>query len=954
MVLLALATAAVVVLALLNLHQLRIYHQPTDAALWRPTTAGLEAAAIAPGAHTPLRAGDVLITVNGAPVTKPAEVERALYRAGTGGALTYIVARQGQLLALHVPVTASPSPLARYMFLDAVGLLYLMVGLFVLGRRRSAPQAVSFYLFCLASFALYAFHYTGKLNLFDRTIFWGNEAALLAAPCLLLHFALRFPAGAPQRGRRVVRLAEGLLYLPALLVGLLEVALATGAVWLPVALSVSLDVVDRASYGLLAGYFLAAVLVLLRHQRAARDQPGRVAQQARVMAWGIGLALAPFFALYVAPYLLGADMPRFAGWAVASLVLVPLAFAYAIWRHHLLQADMVFRRGLAYTLATAAVVVVYLAVIGLAGVLIHTRLPAWGWSGWLVAILVTALLFEPMKEWVQERLDRMFYRERYDDRRTLIEFGRQMSAQPELERLLELAISRLRQTLSVPRVAVLLMEDPEGGWRSSEPLQGAAGAAALDPLLRHFGVANAGRLVHEAVPDAVRRLGLDYLIPCQLQGRTVAVVGLGRTQRGELLPGEDLALVEALAGYLAIGIENAQLYARLRLKAEEYERLKDFNQNIVESIQVGVVAVNLEGKVESWNAQMEVLTARPRQLALGQPIAGLLGEEFARAFRQASAEGGIHTHPKFPMPALGPQTLGPKTVDLAIAPLVTSQFERIGHIILLDDVTAAAAMEQQLIQADRLRSVGLLAAGVAHEVNTPLAVISSHSQMLAKLTPAGDARAPVLDTITQQTFRASEIIANLLNFSRTGAARFLRVELNTVLRDALALVEHPLRSAGIHVICALHPEPVEVLGDSGKLQQVFLNLILNARDAMPHGGTLRLASGVHPANGAAASGWVSVSDSGEGIPAALQHRIFDPFFTTKMANRPTDARRPESATMSTGTGLGLAVTYGIVQEHGGAIRVDSVSGHGAEFTVELPMLAPVAAARSAETLARPV
>ncbi|MGH9417472.1 MAG: ATP-binding protein [Terriglobales bacterium] len=953
-VVLALATATIVVLALLNLHQLWIYRHPTDAALWRPTAAGLVVAATAPGAATPLRAGDALVTVNGAPMASPGDVARALYGAAIGGTLRYIVIRDGRLLELQVPVTASQPPLARYGFLDAVGLLYLMIGLFVLGRRRSAPQAVSFYLFCLASFALYAFHFTGKLNLFDRTIFWGNEAALLVAPCLLLHFALRFPASAtPLRSNRALQRAEALLYVPALLLGLLEVALASGAVWLPVTLSVSLDVMDRASYGLLAGYFLAALAVLVRHQRAARAQPGRVAQQARVMAWGIGLALAPFFVLYVAPYLLGADMPRFANWAVASLVLVPLAFAYAIWRHHLLQADMVFRRGLAYTLATAAVVLVYLAVIGLAGVLIHTRLPAWGWSGWLLAILVTALLFEPMKAWLQERLDRLFYRERYDDRRTLIEFGRQMSAQPELERLLELATSRLRQTLSVPRVSVLLMEEPARGWRCAQSLPGAGGAAALLPLLSHFAAPNACRLVLEAVPDAVRRSGLDYLIPCQLQGRTVALVGLGRTQRGELLPGEDLALVEALAGYLAIGIENAQLYERLRLKAEEYERLKDFNQSIVESIQVGVVAVNLQGRVESWNAQMEVLTARPRQLALGQPIASLLGGEFARVFGQASATGGIHTHPKFPMPALGPQTLGPKIMDLAIAPLVTSQFERIGHIILLDDVTATAAMEQQLIQADRLRSVGLLAAGVAHEVNTPLAVISSHSQMLAKLTPSGDPRAAVLDTITRQTFRASEIIANLLNFSRTGAARFLRVELNAVLRDSLALVEHPLRGANIHVILALHPEPVEVLGDAGKLQQVFLNLILNARDAMPHGGTLRLASGLQRANRAPALGWVSVSDSGEGIPAALQHRIFDPFFTTKLANRPAEPRPAESATMSTGTGLGLAVTYGIVQEHGGAIRVHSVTGHGAEFTVELPLLASAEAANPVVTMARP-
>ncbi len=950
---LAILTVVLAALALVNLRQLAIYRQPTDGVLWRRTTLGLQAAAVAPGQRQ-LQAGDLLLAINGAPVATPEGVARRLYAAGVGGRLRYSVVAGGggQVEEMAVPVRAVRLDRGRYAFLETVGLLYLAIGLFVFYRRRTAAQALRFYGFCLASFVLYCFHFTGKLNLFDQVIFWGNEAALLLTPALLVHFALRFGAEERSESRRAgwQRAQAVALYLPALLLGLAELALATGALWLPVTPSAVQDVLNRADYLYFAAYFLAAVLLFHRRERAAAAERrgAATARQARVMAWGTAAAILPFLGLYIVPYTLGADLPRFADASVLSLALVPLAFGFAIWRHQLLQAEIVFRRGMVYTLATAAVVAVYWGVIGLAGVLIHIGLPAWGWAGWMVAILVTAILFEPFKRWLQERLDRLFYRERYDYRRTLIEFGRQMNAEPDLERLLPLVLERLAQTLEIQRAAIFLAGERglelARGLGLGEAERGRLDLAFLD---EQFRAPEARRLAMESLRGTARRLQLHYYLPCQLQGQTVAVLGLGKTARGEFLSSEDLALVETLAGYLAIALENARLYATLRQKADEYQRLKDFNQNIVESVQVGVAATNLEGVVESWNAQMEAMFGRPRQLALGRPLAALLGEEFAREFARAAAGGGVHSVRKLRMQAPAAAAGGEaawsappeRIVNGAIAPLVTARFERVGHIVLLSDVTAEAAMEQRLIQADRLRSVGLLAAGVAHEVNTPLAVISSYAQMLPKQTPAGDPRAAVLETITQQTFRASEIVANLLNFSRTGAARFRRVEVNQVLRETLALVEHPLRSAGIHVICALHPAAVEVLGDAGKLQQVFLNLILNARDAMPRDGTLRLASGM-AAQGEGrppALGWVLVEDSGDGIPEELHHRIFDPFFTTKAAAR-LDGRA--GGTMSTGTGLGLAVTYGIIEEHGGSIRVESQPQRGAAFRIELPLLEP--------------
>jgi PAS domain S-box-containing protein len=419
--------------------------------------------------------------------------------------------------------------------------------------------------------------------------------------------------------------------------------------------------------------------------------------------------------------------------------------------------------------------------------------------------------------------------------------------------------------------------------------------------------------------QAAALLDLNYYLPCRLQQKTIAVIGLGRTTHGDFLSSEDVELLESMASYIGIAIQNARLYASLEQKISEYERLKEFNENIVESINVGVFAVDLEERIESWNAQMEVMYAMSRQEAVGQNLRDILPAEFVSEFLRLKDEPGVHNLYRFRLQARSGEN---RCANVAIAPLVSRNFEVVGRIIIVDDITERMELEAQLAQADKLSSIGLLAAGVAHEVNTPLAVISSYTQMLAKQVRGDQRVAPLLDKITQQTFRASEIVNGLLNFSRTGAAEFTALDLNHIIMETLKLLEHQFRASQVHLETSLEDDLPPILGNSGKLQQVFLNLFLNAKDAMAAGGTLRVAT---QANGHVA---VDVSDTGSGI--ALEHvqRIYDPFFTTKLTVREGQRR---------GTGLGLAVTYGIIQEHAGKIQVESQVGSGTTFHLEFPM-----------------
>ena len=211
----------------------------------------------------------------------------------------------------------------------------------------------------------------------------------------------------------------------------------------------------------------------------------------------------------------------------------------------------------------------------------------------------------------------------------------------------------------------------------------------------------------------------------------------------------------------------------------------------------------------------------------------------------------------------------------------------------------------------------------AHEINTPLAVISSYAQMLSKQMRGDQRLGPVLEKITQQSFRASEIANGLLNFSRTSTTEFRETNLNQVIRDTLSLLEHQFKTAQIEVDMHLDEDLPTIQGNPGKLQQVFLNLLLNAKDAMPGGGQLRVATQF---NGHVAA---LVADSGAGIAPEHLKRIYDPFFTTKTMPKPGERR---------GTGLGLSVSYGIIQEHAGKISVESAIGAGTTFHLEFPLL----------------
>jgi PAS domain S-box-containing protein len=936
-------TIAAAIAAVLNYQQNQIFRLPEDGVAWRDQGGRVVAARVTaggPGDRAGIHVNDVLETIKGVPIRTTEDVPKTLASGGAWTEAVYTFRRAGVVANATVYVAEVNHGVAlTYQYL--VGLCYLAIGMFIYFRRGSAYKARHFYVFCLVSFIFCSFHYTGKLNTFDQVIDWGNVVAGWLAPTLFLHFTLTFP-----ESRRGYRPWMGiLLYVPGLIFTFVRVGFACGVI-VPTGISL-LDVsliLDRVWMGLLTVAYVASGFVLQNGYRRAEDPIIR--QQLKWLRNGMVFGFAPFGILYAIPLIFDVQFSPYLNYAVVTLPLIPLTIAYAIVRYRLMDVDIIFRRGFAYTLATLCILTAFYFVVFSVGSMAQKPL---GRTGMITVMLIATFLFQPMRNWIQERLDRYFYRDSYDYRHTLVAFARELNSETDLDRMLQSVADRLMQTLSIRHVAFfisdLLAAEPtaaQNRWylrmsmgSSAAPLDSpeSLDLSFLD-WKQHSGYIFFERTRYhldaiagswpQSVRQAIADLDLNYYLPCTVRGRTIAYLGVSRTETGQFLTSDDVELLLTLANYVGIAIENANLYRSLKAKVGEYERLKEFSENIVESINVGILAAGLDDRVESWNTQMERLSGIGRADALGRRLCELFPAPLVEQLERTRGEMRIHHLDKFPLDASQPGT-SPATFNIAIAPLISRDMQQIGRLVIFDDVTDRAELERRLVQADKLSSIGLLAAGVAHEVNTPLAVISTYAQMLSKQVGDDEQKSRMLDKISKQTFRASEIVNSLLNFSRTSSTELGEVQLNKVIQETLSLLEHQMKKSAVEVRMDLAPDLDPVKGNAGKLQQVFLNLFINARDAMESAAPTHPRRVLEVATRRGEKGVeVDVIDTGSGIAPEHLSRIYDPFFTTKSAKK--------------GTGLGLSVTYGIIQEHGGAIEALSKPGEGTCFHLEFPAM----------------
>ena len=938
-----LVLAVMLCLGAANVASRATWHEVEDGVLWVERDGGVVAAEIAPSTpaeRVGLHRGDVLLAIDNAPIEKVQDVVSALHGAGREATLRYTVLRLG---ATSEPIDVRLAPIPGgagllYFVLAAVGTFTLLVGGAVRLRRPRDPATLHFFWIAVAFFGVFTFSFSGRLDRLDWVFYWADAISILVLPPLFLHFTLVFP----ERPRRWSGGPAGVAlivaaYVPAAVLGVAR-AIAIGRGHNDAALFVRVvGALDRIELLYLAICFLGGLVGLWRAMSQVATITAR--RQLRWIAWGTALGTAPFAFGYALPYAFGVEPSVPMQLSVIPLGLIPLAYASAIVRYRLMDVEVIVKRALVYASALSAIVVIYAVLLEAVQRVVWTGTGANQWVIAFFATLVAVLLAPPVKTFVQNALDRAFYRDRYDYRRALGGFARDLNSDLDLNRLSSRLTARIVDTLGIDRMALMLEDDTAphfGTFRATGfadvqppalPKQSGVGARLCDGHVVALDDPMAvGRFAAEEI-EFWRDVGLYYFVPCAAKDDTIAVLALGRKETGEPLSSEDMALLAAVAGQIATALENARLYRQLHLKAAELDRMRAFNENIVESLADGLLVLDLTDRVVRWNHALERLYGTRSADAVGKKLEELFDPSFVEALRAARRDTPTGaTLSRVPLQARGDREDRAVIVNAALAPLRAAVGETtviVGTIVILEDITGRVRLEEQLQISEKMASIGLLAAGVAHEVNTPLTGISSFTQMLLEGADPEDPRTRLLEKIERQTFRAAKIVNGLLTLARpaaAGAGDRGPVDLNTVVNDVLSLLEHQFALHRVKVRRDLAPNAVMVVGMEHKLQQVFLNLFLNAKDAMPRGGWLSIAT---RRDGDRAV--VEVADTGSGIPSEYLARIYDPFFTTKAIGQ--------------GTGLGLSISYGIVREHDGSIDCHSAIGQGTRFTVTLPAVA---------------
>src|SRR6266545_2019860 len=791
---------------------------------------------------------------------------------------------------------------------------HVSIGAYVLSiNPRSAAHRAFFYVvmpIAMWAFAL-ALAHTGV-----TPSLWYARLAFAAGslvPIALLNLAENFPRAESCRSRmnRWVLMPIGIGF-----------SLLSWSPWL-VAGSVFEAGELRTTYGplhgplavYLSGCFAFAIYVLYSNYRKATGLL-RVQTAYLLIAMAVPAALTVITNVLV-PLMLGSS--RLGRYGPLFTFIMLVLVGHAILRHRFMDIRVVVKQG-----------VVYLAAFAVAGAVLGTLLVGSSLifrdGRWFTALeipmaLSIAVLFHPLKTLIQRAFDRYLYREPYDYQRIIRETSRALSNTIELPVILDCAGAVIRDFVKPEWVAIYLLDEDEaqlartwetGGRQAPEHLSSRSAIAShaatvqglifRDELIGHEG---------SSAPLAeMNHLHAEVAAPLLEEGQLFGLIIGGPKRSGSPYFSDDADLLQTLAHQSSVAIRNAQTHQRVLLVNEEL-------QKTLATIESGVVVVGARGRVNVFNKAAEQLTGRLAETLRGRSIEELPAV-LGRLIEATLADGQHHSQVEIALPDPAGQMI---PLMCTISPLLGPQGTLAGAVAVFADLSRLKELERERQRAERLASLEAITSGMVHEVRNPLVSIKAFTQLLPSRFDDAEFRHNFTRVVGREIDRMDDLLDRFRMLSVASRQPMEAVDVMTPLDDTLSLLQPQLEERGVALRRVAHGAPRPVLGNASQLEQLFLNLCLNALEAMDSGGelTVRVAD---LSQGGGSTLLVEVSDTGSGIPDDMAEQIFNPFVTTKVH----------------GTGLGLAICRAIADAHKAILRARNHTGRsGCTFTVEFPV-----------------
>jgi nitrogen-specific signal transduction histidine kinase len=620
------------------------------------------------------------------------------------------------------------------------------------------------------------------------------------------------------------------------------------------------------------------------------------------------------------------------------IVVFSLIIAYGIATRKIMDVGFFFRRVTSYAVLTAYLLVLYVLVWWLVSTVAKPIFPHESRTGGhLAAALVVAFAMAPARGISQRFANRLFIGSRgLDFQSTMNQAAGILKSVSTLQDLLDRFAKTIGEAVGTDRVLILLPEKdafvqhfpaaftdpdrPELRLNREDPtiayLETHQEVLVLDELHRVRATPDLERVIQE-MAQLKTAVALGIFSRQHLAG----VMLLGPRLSGRIYGAVEQNALQVLCGQLAVAIDNAQLFT-------EVQNARIYNETLLENLTTGVIAAGADEQVTVFNNEAGQITGlNPRDIidhSLDRLPAGL-----REILSQTLRTGDGQENGELIVP-LGDHNA---VVRASSSIFHGEEGEMLGALVVLTDITALKRLELQIRRSDRLASLGTLSAGMAHEIKNPLVSIKTFAQLLPERYQDSDFRDTFSNLIGHEIDRIDSLVNQLLRFARPAKPVLRPMHVHDVLEKSLQLVGHRLYQKEIKLTRSWQADVDTIRADADQLEQVFLNFFLNAMDAMKSGGELSVETEIRAGNDwvAAFSGTngeshevlrVTIRDDGEGIKSEDIPHVFDPFFTTK----------------DYGTGLGLSVVHGIIQEHGGQIEVESELRKGTAFHILLPLV----------------